>query len=319
MYKPVPLKSVFLENEKEWPEWFALDFVYDLNPTLLPLPFPVPLLILGFAEEPLHRLVEELLKSPILEDCQERLKEHDVKADFSLNIKEPWGFAGVLSPYYRPGREGIIEYAIPIPRIEKDAGECESCHGTAQDDEMDCFHCMGTGMETERDWEAITCIFATLWVLGVLLDRPEKELLAGIDTERKQLLSVRTSFDRERFFISARLSRTFGDYMRSLSNQNLPEMKEAIKSAYLQMYPNYERFGDFDYKAAVHDNGQVILDVPGSACGLYVDGSSSSLYEASGPMRLDCHNVDGYHQELALLSGLAALCGMARKSLYPNT
>lgn len=319
MLKPEALPSVFLEYEGEWPEWFTLDFVHDLDPTVLPLPFPVPLLILGFAEEPLHRFIEELPKYTLLDEYQERLKEHEIKADFSLDIREPWGFGGVLNPYHRPGGHGLVEYAIAIPAIEKDVGECESCGGTAETDDMPCFDCMKTGRKTERDWDAITPIFATLWVLGALLDKPDKKLLAGIKTERKQFVSLGTSFDRERFFIGATFSRTLADYVRSLSNQNLPEVKAAMKDSYLQMFPRHKQFfDDFCYKARVHDNGQLVLDVPGNGCGLYVDPSSRMWDEASGAMKLYCHNVDGYHQELALLSGLAALSGMARKSLYPN-
>lgn len=312
--KPVPeYSSVFLECE-EWPEWFTLDLITGRDPSALPLDLQVPLLLLGIAEEPLLRFAKDLPDSPVLKDGQERLKECGVNANFFLNIKEPWGFGGVLHPYHRPGYGGITEYAIPIPRIEKDGGECEACEGTATIEGMNCLHCMGTGRGTVLERDSAACILGTLWILEAILNRPSKELLVGINTEWRQLLSLRTSFDKERYFIGATLSGSFGDYLRTLSNQNLPKVKEAMKRVYLQMFPGYAKFDDFFYKAVVHQNGQLILDVPGNACGLYVDGRSLSLYEASGPMELDCHNVDGYHQQLALLSGLAALCGMARKS-----
>lgn len=312
-------KSDFVSLEREdWPEWFTLDFIHGLDPTALPLPLPVPLLILGISEEPLRRLVEKLPEYRILNGCKKLLREYEIEADFHLDISKPWGFRGVLNPYQRPGHDGVIEYCIPIPQIEKDAGECQDCDGTAEDDDMKCFHCMGTGRETTRDWDTLDCISATLCILGTVLEIPDKKLLAGIDTKRKQLLSVQTNFERGRAFIGATLSRPFGDYLRSLSNQRLPEVMEAIKSVYLQMFPGYTRFGDSSFRADVRNNGQLIIDVPGDACGLYVDGFSRSLKEASGPMKLNCHNVDGHHQQLTLLSGLAALSGMARKSLYPN-
>src|SRR3989344_628434 len=244
--------SVFLERE-EWPEWFTLDLIMGRDPTTLPLDFRVPLLVLGIAEKPLLRFTKDLSNSPVLEDGKERLKEHGVVADFFLNSKEPWGFGGVLHPYHRPGHDKIMEYVIPIPRIEKDGGECESCEGTTMTDEgMQCLFCMGTGRGTTLEWDPAACISATLWVLQDILNRPDKELLVGINTERKQLLSLRTSFDKERYFIGATLSRAHSDYLRSLSKRRFPEVEEALKSVYLQMFPSHGKFGDFFYKAEVH-------------------------------------------------------------------
>lgn len=307
--------SVFLERE-EWSEWFTLDLIMGRDPSALPLDLHVPLLLLGIAEEPLLRFIKDLPDSPMLKDGQERLKECGVNVDFFFNIKEPWGFGGVLHPYHRPGYPGILEYAIPIPRIEKDGGECEACEGTATTEGMDCLHCMGTGRGTMLEWDSAACISGTLWILEFVLNRPDKQLLAGVNTERKQLLSLRTSFDKERHFIGATLSGTFSSYLRSFSKRRFPEVEGALKSVYLQMFPSHGKFGDFFYKAEVHENGRLLLDVPGDACGLYVDGTRLDFDETSRPMQLDCHNVDGCHQQLALLSGLAALCGMARKSLY---
>lgn len=302
------------------PEWFTLDLIQDVNPSILPLPLPpIPLLVIGIAEGVLPKLVDLLPKYSWLDGCEERLKEYDIMTNFLLETDKPWGFRGVLNPYQRSGYAGICEYTIPIPQIEKDAGECENCDGTTKtDDDWDCIHCSGTGRETVHDWDPLECIAATLCVLGGILDMPAKEWLAGIDTARKQLLTVRTNFERGRAFIGATLSTTFGDYVRSLSNQELPEVKAAIKSVYLHMFPSYRRFDDFHYQASVYRNGQLIISVPGDACDLAVDGFSHSLKEASGPLKLGCHNVDGHHQQLALLCGLAALSGMARRSLYPD-
>lgn len=307
-------------GREDVPEWFTLDLIQGVDPTVLPLPLPaVPLLVLGIAEETLHHLIDVLPRCGWIDGCEERLNEYEIATKFLFDASKPWGFRGVLNPYQRPDHAGIIEYAIPIPQIEKDAGECGNCGGAGEtDDGWDCFHCNKTGRETVNDWDALDCIAATLFVLGSILEMPDKKWIAGIDTGRKQLLTVRTNFERGRAFIGATLSRTFGDYLRSLSNQELPEVEAAIKSVYLHMFPSYRRFGDHDYRASIRRNGQLILDVPGNACGLYVDGFDQSLRESSGPMKLGCHNVDGHHQQLALFSGLAAFAGMARRDLYPE-
>ncbi|MBI2025681.1 hypothetical protein HYT04_02765 [Candidatus Kaiserbacteria bacterium] len=258
-------------------------------------------------------------KAPLLDDIKKVLREYDVEGDFLLDIDKPWGFGGVLEPYRRASRDDghtLIEYAITIPRIEKDVGVCKDCNGTREVDGMECLHCMRTGRETSHEWDVIDRIGATLHVLGIILDKPGKEMLIGIDTKRKQLLSLRTYLGRGNAFIGATLSRSFGDYIRKLSEQHLPEVKAATKSAYQHMFPRRRQFGDYDFRADVHRNGQLIIDVPGDACGLYVDGMSKSLHEVSGPVELDCHNVDGHHQQLTLLCGLATLTSMARMDLY---
>lgn len=306
--------SVFLEHE-DWPEWFTLDFYRGFGRN------DPPRLLLGIAKEPLHRFVSELTKAPLLDDLKQGLRDCGAAADFLLDIEKPWGFGGVLEPFVRAYERGahrhFAEYFVAIPRIERDVGECEDCGGTRRNEnDYDCIRCMGTGRGTALEWTVVDRIAATLHILGVILDKPDKKMLAGIDTKRKQLLSVTTAFNRSNAYIGAVLSRPLGDHMRSLSEQELPGVKAATMSAYLHMFPRRHRYSDFSFRAGVHSNGQLIIDIPGDACGLYVDGFSSCLHETSGPMELDCHNVDGHHQQLTLLCGLAALIGMARRDLY---
>lgn len=304
---------VFLEHE-DWPEWFTLDFQPGLGRN------DPPRLLLGIARELLLRLPTHL-RNFLPADHKEAFEKRGLDAEFLFDVDKPWGVGGVLVPHRRTSRDDgqkIVEYSITIPRIEVIAGDCENCGGSGKDTYFNCMRCDGTGKEIVMEWGAVNRIAATLSILGLMLDKPDKELLVGVHTKKKQLLSVTTFFGEGQANITAVLSRSFGDYLRKLSEQDLPEVKAAIKSAYLHMFPRYKRFGDFHFRANVRRNGQLIIDVPGDACGLYVDGFSRSLQETSGPMELDCHNVDGFHQQLALLSGLAALAGMARKSLRLN-
>ncbi len=299
----------------DYPEWFTLDLMYGVDPAELPLDLPpVPLLVIGFAEEPFRHILDVLPKLTWLAGYQERLKEYDVTTNFHLDVDKPWGFSGILNPYRRTKSNGLREYAVVIPQIEKDAGECENCEGSGiTDDDWECFHCSKTGRETMHDWDSLDCIAATFSLLFQILEMPDKKWLAGITNTPQQLLTVRTNFERGRAFIGATLSRTLCDYLRSHSNKELPTVKGALKRVYERMFPSYQRFDDYSYRADIRNNGQLILDVPGNACGLYVDGS---LREASGPIELHCHNVDGHHQQTTLLCGLAALSGMIRRELY---
>jgi len=301
-------------GHEDCPEWFTLDLARVSDN-------PVPLLILGIVEEPLHRLVVELPKYRALGACKELLKECGAEIDFLFDIDKPWGFGGVLEPYQRANRDGrykLIEYAVSIPQVEKDAGACRDCNGKNKDDYGDCLHCMGTGRETVLERAGVDRIAATLCVLASVTEFPKKELVAGINTKQQQLLSLKMGFGWGRAYIGADLSSTFSDYLRRISGQGLPAVEAAIKSIYLHMFPGYKKFADFSFRANVRNGGQLIIDVPGDACGLYVDGFSRSLTDPSEAMKLDCHNVDGHHQQLTLLCGLAAVSGMARKNLYPD-
>lgn len=308
-------KPVFLthRDRKGFPEWFTLDFEPGgTNGS--------PRLIISFAETPLRRVAADLFAYAPVERYRARLQDYGIASIFSLDVDRPWGFGGVLEPLKSEAKAGslkMLKYAIAIPRIDKDAGSCKYCHGTGKDDLGECISCFGNGRRVVKDWAALDQVAATLDVLGVLLDTPGEDLVANPSMAREQLVSIQTTFVRGSAYIGAHLSATFGDYLRTLSGQQLPVVKTAIKSAYLQMQPSYEKFGDFSFRASVRKRGQLTIDIPGDACSLYVDGFSPSLNQASGPMKLDSHHVDGHHQQLALLCGLAALCGMAHKNLYP--
>jgi len=307
------LSIVFLEREDS-PEWFYLDFLPAVGQTAI-----VPRLLLGIAEDPLQRCLAFLTADVFTGDLEK---------DFLRDIEKPWGFGGVLEPYspshWIEGQdikavEGFKEFSIAIPQIEKDIGECQVCGGKKKDRyDLECLHCGGTGRETEMEWRQIDRVAATLSILSeVILDKPDKKLLVDLDTKRKQLLSVCLGFGGGTSrYIGAVLARPFGDYLRSISRQKLPEVQAAIKAAYLQMFPSWKRFNDHSYLARVDANGQLLMDVPGNACSLYVDGFDDCLSKASGSITLHCHNVDGAHQQISLLCGLAALTGMARKKLY---
>ena len=101
-------------GDEDVPEWFTLDLIQGVDPTVLPLSFPpVPLLIVGIAERTLLQLVDILPKYSWLDGCQKRLGEYDIMANFLLDIDKPWGFRGVLNPYQRPA---MLEFAsMPFP------------------------------------------------------------------------------------------------------------------------------------------------------------------------------------------------------------
>lgn len=290
------------------PEWFRLGFEPAAHAT------DVPRLIISFSEGPLRRAIGELPMYAPVERNRAQLASYGIATTFLLDLGKPWGFGGVFEP--QPSTEaGMLRYSIAVPRVDKDLGACRRCDGKGEVEGMSCFRCIASGRATEKDWDAIDRVSATLDVLRILLDKPRAALVENPDMKRGQLVALNVHFGRGRAFIGAQLSETFGDYLRTLAPGDLPLVRAALKSAYLQMFPTHSTFGDHSYRASFRHNGQLLIDVPGDACGLYVDGFD---VKPSGAMELSCHNVDGHHQQLALLCGLAALCGQAHKHLYPR-
>lgn len=305
------MPMVSLKLERKWPEWFSLD--YSPASGLL-----APSLSIGFNKHVLTQFLGNLPES-YLRILHEELSKCDADTAFLSDPEKLWGFGEVLRPSWQnPPDKSLAWYHIFIPQIEKETGKkCKECRGKGRniDLDMDCLRCGGNGKETIMDWKEANRISATLSLLSLLFTNPKKEWFENLQSSRRQLLSFEIFFREGCAPLSAVLSEDFANVLRSISRKELPGVKEALKTSYLHMFLSFGRFDDYHYKAYVQDGGQLILDVPGSACGLYVDGFDMSLMRNSGPMKLDCHNVDTHAQQLSLLCGLAALAGTVRREL----
>jgi len=294
---------------EDYPECFTLDF----DPGI---PENSPRILLGVAKNLLDWIINILEKTPVFEQYTKMLGPQGVSSKFLCDTKVPWGFGEVIIPTKSEGE--FMEFSMNIPPVEENAGPCTDCDGSGENKTygVECIRCMGGGIEWDLDWQRVTCLSATFSLLSTFLHNPHKDILPRLSKNR-QLLSVQTYYSKESSFIGAVLSSSFGSFLRHRSNTDLPYVREATKLAYLKMFPSYARFDERSgYEAYIRDNGQLIINVPGDACGLFVDGFSDSLHENAGPMELSCHNVDSPVQQIALLAGLAALSGKARKILY---
>lgn len=307
------LTMVSLEVEPHWPEWFSLDYSPSDDHT------STPFLLIGFNRFALGNFIANPPPMRYINILREELVKCEADAVFSSDPGKVWGFGEVIKPYQQavtPG-DSLTWYHVPIPQVEKETGKkCKACKGKVRDVEtgMDCLFCDRSGKETIMDWKGVHHVCATLSFLSLLFSHPQKTWVENIHTRRYQLLSLEVFFREGCAPLRAVLSEDFGNFLRSRSQTILPHVKEALKTAYLQMVPSYARFDDFHFKAHIYDGGQLILDVPGSACGLYVDGFDESLRSCTGPMKLSDHNVDSGIQQLSLVCGLASLTGIVRKS-----
>lgn len=311
MNEPLEIVSVGHENSREW---YKLGFLPAIKND------GVPGILLGMSETSIMSLLEKF-PNFFYEDSVKTLKYNGVEAEFLTDLNKPWGFGGVLRPYQNPDATKqsrlFREYVIDIPETERETDTCKNCDGIGEDDSgFNCFCCGGDGKGRSISWTGLQLVAATLYTLSPILDSPYKEWVNGVASKKNQLLSITNNYEEGRTFISADLSIEFSNYLRSRSMTNLTAVVEATKETFLRMFPSYKKFGDYHFVAEIREKGQLIIGVPGDACGIYVDGMSGALSDPTKSFELDCHHIDNIHQQITCLAGLACLAGIARRDLH---
>lgn len=151
---------------------------------------------------------------------------------------------------------------------------------------------------------------ASLTALGVLLDKCNEDT----SSQMPQLLTVKTETRYGMFggSLSAKISNPFRMWLSSYSGRNtMPEALRSMMLAYGQMVGLHSP-DKFYFETRLGENGGLILNCPGNACGILP--AYNSMSEGRG-YELTCHNVDNYVQQLTLIAGLAVLHDIARKEI----
>ncbi len=213
----------------------------------------------------------------------------------------------------------FIEFRATLPRVKNYTEKpCPMCGGSAKerDEDEKCFHCNGTGHEYQCDWEKLYPVSVSLAILFMLLAFPEHET----SSPHKQLMEVQlASSFRERGEVVFGIGGTYSiPFVKWLSDMplysNIPEMTDAMRTAYYQMMTNdHINFPELEFRASVDSgNGWLNVSCPGNACGL--NPHHAGIQTGRGYDFSD-HNVDNPAQQLTLLAGLAALHDKARKEI----
>lgn len=289
----------------QYPEWLSFDLKYRRRR---------PVLELCVARGALAYVLSTLSGDSI-GAVAEALGEPANTDDFLLLPGKPLGFGGAL--VLDQSSESCLRYSAEIPRVEKPGRPCRSCSGE-QGVVGECFTCDDTGYEREHDWLQTNRIAATLCVLLRGLSAVPIDCLRNVAGSKQQLMAVQTGYATGALShagISASLSQEFSNYLRDNAETELPTVTEAMRRTYLSMLPSWEAFAGREFRACIRARGQLLLDVPGNACGLGVGGDESGLSDPSMPFELECHNVDTNAQMIALLAGLAALAARAREDM----
>lgn len=231
--------------------------------------------------------------------------------NFSGDFQKDIGFEGILKN--QGEKDGFSEFSIPIPKIKKESErKCTWCGGSGNDnyDDRECFMCSGSGKDFEMDWQEAFEVSASLTAFTRLLECCDEDTSASLP----QLLTLETftSKDMHGGSLGASISRPLRKWLSVYSGHNtIPEATKAMMTAHDKMF-GLKRFDIHSFKIMVWEDGGLLIDCPGDACGVH---PNSHERRAGRGYELTCHNVDSPAQQLTLITGLAAIHDRARKEI----
>jgi hypothetical protein len=257
------------------------------------------------------RIHKEFLESMKAIGCGSPIIE-SYKSKFGFNKFNNFTekYSGFDNSFYKRNVNGEFqELEIGMPVFKNMSGKkCKECKGTKKGKYDDiCYYCEGTGEEFVYNWEKAYAVSASFSIFFALAAYPEMKTSSKL----LQLMTVRTLTEKGMHggSLSGYFSIPICNWLRQLDkHSNVPEIISAMKTAYRFMFNAKIKDWIFehDFRAYVNE-GFLIVDCPGNACGLNPTSFNSFYGEKNNGYEFSCHNVDTPAQQLTLLAGLAAL------------
>ncbi|MEI6420166.1 MAG: hypothetical protein WCO30_00905 [bacterium] len=230
---------------------------------------------------------------------------------------ETFGFGQSLKKIGRTDGQTTFRLELPIIRQLTD-NVCPQCRGKrlGKHERHHCY-CNGSGKESKVDWEkafalsaSVTLLASALW----LAQETERTQLS----DKKQLLTLNLIVERGTHggSLGGDFSPSFINFLKTFDEKHhFESVRIAMTRAYQHMWrPNNpkqdSRYERHQFSAWQSLPGNLILDVPGDACGIHPSPDVRKIAENDG-CEWTCHNVDSPLQQLTLITGLAAMCDLA--------
>ena len=237
--------------------------------------------------------------------------------DFPQYLKpgQYFGFGTGLELIENDGEQTTYRMNLPIIR-KKTKKNCLSCNGKSKSNGHRCFRCDGTGKEDSIDNFPAYALSASVGMFSNLL-----ELTDDFDVHEKnwpkQILTLNmiTEICAHGGSLGGSFSPSFINFLKMFQeDREFPQAAQAMTLAYQHMWcapdPAKERRYEISRIRAYQNlRGNLLLDVPGDACGVHPSPHVGEIDEGYG-VDWTCHNVDTPLQQLTLLTGLAAMCDL---------
>ena len=253
---------------------------------------------------------------PIIIGFKAEYKFNSFKGNFSSESE----YFGFDRSFKNNGLDkNFIEIEVELPILRKKSDEpCGFCNGTGKNiifpDEV-CRICKGRGDSYFYDWGKAFAISATFTTLFLFFNYPNFQINSGL----KQLMTIETVTIRDVHggSLGGDFSALLVNWLRKMKLEESRNLLTLVRKASINAYTKMDcrpldTFDRYDFRIQMN-NGRLIMDCPGDACGIHPSDSSDwNGYDGMG-YKFSCHNIESPMQQLTLLAGLAALHDEARK------
>lgn len=258
-------------------------------------------------------------------------KLNTFKPEIIASIRKNLGLSKLAFPYQdKPGetfgfgngirRVGSLNeqttYQFILPVIHRYTDKpCQECGGVKN---SDCHYCSGSGKDSIVLWEEAFALSASISLMVSLLEFACEITRPQVPDRKKQILTVHTFTDRgmNGGSLGGSFSPYFVNFLKSHGEDASYDYAAAVMlRAYRHMWQTpIPKKGSLDFveygiRAGQNLRGNLMLDVPGDACGIHPSPYVHEIPEGEG-VEFTCHNVDSPLQQLTLLTGLAAMCDL---------
>ncbi len=249
-------------------------------------------------------------KPEIIQIYRKQLMLNEESFPFEYRLGEKFGFGNSIT------RIGVTDktttYRLNLPVLRKQTNEpCSNC--ADKSNSYICYRCYGTKKETYLAWEEAFALSASLGILTNMLwlvqtsDRKT-------DIQEKQIftITILTEKGMHGGSLGGHFSPFFINFLKTFEEGcSFDKAVKAMTKVYTYMYGSQNiGFEKHSFRAWQSLPGNLMLDVPGDACGIHPSSCAGEISKDRG-IEWSCHNVDSPLQQLTLLTGLAAMCDMA--------
>lgn len=215
------------------------------------------------------------------------------------------GYFGFDNSFLNKGLvDEFIELEAKLPLIMKKGDKCSHCKNSKNHHREYCTNCDGSGFLCVSDWTGASAISTSLSLFFSLVNSPGYV----VDSSRAQLIVLQ--LDGKSFLGS--FSAPFSCWLR----ENKEKVCDIALGSMVRAYRKMNEFGltsvdEYHFRVS-SENGNLIMNCPGNACGLQPEDYNDWNLENKG-YSFGCHNVDTPLQQFTLFSGVFALHDEARK------
>jgi hypothetical protein len=212
------------------------------------------------------------------------------------------------------------EFTAPLPVIKfVSKTPCSHCKGSGFDHENDmrCFRCEETGKEVLSQTKDAYALTSSLGMLFQALE--VKDEIESGEVQHVHISALGSKPESDGSYISGFLGVDMCSYLFSEEEEAFEYTEvacDAMREAWIHMYCPGKTVDVSRIRVVYTPDNSFFMDCPGNGTGIH---SGFHKRAQDQGMKFSSHHVDGPHQSLTLLVGLAAFLDNIDKALHPGS